>query len=340
MGGGGDEQQISSGTSTSEPWEAQQPFLEQGFRRSLRDVLRSPDQYFPGDTFVPFSPETEFGIAAQTGRALGGNPLNPMSQQQAMATMGGGYLGQGPAWDAMTDAVTSAVVPQVDSEFGAGRRFGSPLHAEAVSRGVSRGLAPVLDAERDRMLQATALAPSLANQDYHDIQQLMGAGAMREDLFGRQLQDQINRWNFAMQEPEQRIANYMSLIRGGFGGTTENTQMVEGGGGGGPGMAQAGVGAAMSILPIMAMMFMSDRNMKDDIEPAGPMLPLVEEVPVSTWRYKGDDQRHVGPMAQDIQETLGLSDGHVLSGQDLIGVLWKAIQELSARVKELEDASV
>lgn len=252
MSGGGGDTQSSSQTTTSEPWGPQQPFLEQGMRYALQDVLRTPDQYFPNQAFVPFAPETETALSAQTGRALMGSPLNPAAQGQVMSTLGGGYLGQGPQWDAMQDAVMSSVMPQVDASFMQHHRFGSPLHAEALGRGVARGMAPLLESERERMMQASALAPTLAQQDYFDINQLAGVGARREDLYGRALQDQINRWNFMQQEPEQRLQNYMNLVRGGFGGTSTGSQIAQTDTGMDP--VQTGVGAAMSLLPFAFML--------------------------------------------------------------------------------------
>lgn len=64
------------------------------------------------------------------------------------------------------------------------------------------------------------LANSLANQDYNDINQLLGVGGRVEDLSTRALQDQINRFNHYQNLPQQNLANYIAAIQGNYGGTT------------------------------------------------------------------------------------------------------------------------
>ena len=50
-------------TSTTTPWAAQQPFLETGFERAESEILNQPLQFFPGQTYVDYSPETEQALA-------------------------------------------------------------------------------------------------------------------------------------------------------------------------------------------------------------------------------------------------------------------------------------
>lgn len=210
----------------TDPWSGVQPHLLELFREGEANVLDRPLEFFPDSTAVPFSPETELSLAAQTGRALTGNPLNQMSQQQVGNTLAGNYFAQGAGFDAAKDAVVSSVMPGVDSQFGGGGRFGGPLQAEALGRGVSRGLAPFLDAERGRMMEASAMAPQLAREDYFDIGQLGDVGLQREDLFGRTLQDQVDRWNFEQQEPFERISNFSSILQPGLQFNQKDAQEV------------------------------------------------------------------------------------------------------------------
>lgn len=200
----------------TDPWGGVQPYLRTLFGEGQQNILERPLEFYPESTTVPFSPETDVALAAQTGRAFSGNPLNPMAQQQVGDTLAGNYFGQGAGFDAAADAVTSAVMPGVDSQFGTGGRFGGALQAEALGRGVSRGMAPYLDAERNRMMQASEMAPELAREDYFDIGQLGDVGAAREDLYSRELQDQVDRWNFAQQEPNTRISNFSNILQPGL----------------------------------------------------------------------------------------------------------------------------
>ena len=119
----------------------------------------------------------------------------------------------------------SEVQPRVASTFArAGRTGGSPLHAEALGRGVSRGMAPYLFGEYGRergiMEGAAARAPGLAREDYYDPAKLGQVGAARESKAEEGLAEEIARFNFGQQEPTNRLAQYMNLIQGNYGGTS------------------------------------------------------------------------------------------------------------------------
>lgn len=87
---------------------------------------------------------------------------------------------------------------------------------------------------------------------------------------------------------------------------------------------------------------MSDEDMKYDIgEADAPILDAVEEIPISSWRYKpeagqDDGQRHVGPMAQDFKGFFGLGNGKQIDVVDGIGVNMAATQQLARKVRALE----
>lgn len=99
----------------------------------------------------------------------------------------------------------------------------------------------------------------------------------------------------------------------------------------------AGTGAQVAM--------MSDENMKEDIGPAeDPILEAVENIPISSWRYKpeaGQDngEKHVGPMAQDFKGFFGLGDGKKIPVVDAFGVTLRATQQLAKKVKQLEKAA-
>ncbi len=218
----------------SEPWGGIQPYLRAGYRGAAEDILRRPQEFFPGQTYVDYSPETQQALDLQTQRA-GANPLLGQAQDYTSGVLGGDYLNNNPYMDQLSDSVLSSVMPQVSSQFGgASGRFGSPAMAEALGRGVSRGMAPFLfseyGAERGRQQQAAQMAPGLAREDYFDIGQLGQVGAAREALDRQALQDEISRFNFAQQEPVNRLQNYMGILGGsapliaGSGTTQASTQ--------------------------------------------------------------------------------------------------------------------
>lgn len=226
-------------TVDNRPWETQRHYLSRGFRGAEAGIFDRPLQFYPGSTVAPFSRASRKGLNATMGRAMMGNPLNPMSQQQAMSTMAGDYM-TGPGMDRLQDYVVSGVKPQIESQFATSGRSGSALANEALGRGVSRGMSPFLDAERNRMMQATSMAPGLANQDYYDINQLLGAGGMYDDKYQQRLDENVRRWDFAQNEPYTRMQRYMQLIGGAIPGKVESKSS----GGGSPFSQIAGLGLA------------------------------------------------------------------------------------------------
>ncbi len=242
MSGGGDKQETKT-----EPWSGIQPYLVPGYQAAQSEILERPQEFFPGQTYVDYAPETEQALALQTARA-GSNPLLGQAQDYTSGVLAGDYLGQNPYMSQLQDSVLSSVMPQVASQFGGAEgRFGSPAMAEALGRGVSRGMAPYLfqeyGAERGRQQQAAGMAPGMAQADYFDIGQLGRVGAARESLDRAALQDEMARFQFGQQEPTQRLQNYMGIL-GGSGPLIGGSGTTTAGGGGGFSPAGAAGGAA------------------------------------------------------------------------------------------------
>jgi hypothetical protein len=85
-------------------------------------------------------------------------------------------------------------------------------------------MAQDIEQQRARQFGVAGLAPSLANQDYIDLQQLQGVGGQVEDLAGRLMEDQAARWDFSQNAPQINLDNYIARITGGYpGGTTNQT---------------------------------------------------------------------------------------------------------------------
>jgi trimeric autotransporter adhesin len=81
----------------------------------------------------------------------------------------------------------------------------------------------------------------------------------------------------------------------------------------------------------------SDRSRKQDFTAVDgeDVLARIRTLPVSTWRYIGEEDRsvlHIGPMAQDWQRAFGFSsDGTTINMSDLDGVNLAGVQALDAR---------
>lgn len=92
-----------------------------------------------------------------------------------------------------------------------------------------------------------------------------------------------------------------------------------------------------------ALWAMSDENAKTDIVPTEPedALEAVKSTPVAKWRYKpgaADGGIHVGPMAQDVQASMGdqvAPGGKQIDLISMNGITMAAIQALDKRVTQL-----
>lgn len=262
----------------SQPWSEQQPFLKSGFQSAQDNVLNKPLSYFDGSTVVGSDPATTQGLNMTEQRAQAGSPLTGQAQGQVSGTLNGDYLNGGnPAYQGMVDRsiqplrqeYQQTVTPGIDSSFAAGGRYGSNSFqtargqaADSYMRNVgdiSSGLAyQNYNDERGRQMSAAGMAPSLAQADYADAGMLGQVGAQREAQSQAQLQDQVNRFNFTQSEPANRLAQYMGLIGGGYGGSSTNSQVVPAGQGGNS--LLTGLGAAGTAASVAASLYGGGSN--------------------------------------------------------------------------------
>lgn len=223
----------SKGTTTTvqqnDPWSGQVPYLKEAFSEAQRLYREPGPSYYPGQTVASFSPETEYALNAQAARAMAGSPYQQAAGQQLMNTLGGQYLSAGnPYFSGMVGRIANEVRPRLDSQFASSGRYASGAHQEAAARALADATASLAYQnyadERGAMHQAMALAPQLAQLDYGDIGQLAAVGQTREQMQQALMNDQIARYNFAQQLPSNKLAQYMNLIQGNYGGTETVTQ--------------------------------------------------------------------------------------------------------------------
>lgn len=86
--GGGSKNQTT--TTTSEPPKYLQPYLQQGVAGASNLYSQGPAQYYPGQTVVGFSPETEQSLGMMTNRATTGSPVMGQANNFAQQTLAGG----------------------------------------------------------------------------------------------------------------------------------------------------------------------------------------------------------------------------------------------------------
>lgn len=230
-------------TTKAEPWSAQIPYLKFGFQQAKDEYQSARPEFYPGPLTVPFAPETEAALAAQTERATAGSPLNASAQGLLFDTVGGNYLDAGNpylqgAFDRAANPVIRSfkeeILPGIDSGFAKAGRYGSGLHktqrdsaydrlAENLTEKAGELSYRNYQDERENMLRSALFAPSLAATDYEDISKLAQVGMAKEakDLEG--VDEAVARHNFEQTSPAAKIAQYMGLIQGNYGGTQDTT---------------------------------------------------------------------------------------------------------------------
>jgi hypothetical protein len=209
--------QTESKSQKTDPWAPAMPSVERGLS-AASDVFtqRQNQQFFPGQTYANFAPETEQALTGMTNRAQAGSPLVRGAQGMVGDTLNGNYLSAGnPYFSQMSDRITSEVLPSITSQWAkAGRGTGNDQVVEAASRGLGDSIGQLAyqnyGQERSNQMQAANMAPTLANQDYADLERLAGVGQMRQDQTQRGIDEQRQRYQFE----QDRGANALREFQG------------------------------------------------------------------------------------------------------------------------------
>jgi len=218
------------------------PFVQYGLEESAR-LYQNPDvpQYYPGQTFVGPSQQTQAALAAAQQRATMGNPLVPAAQQQALNTVQGNFLGGNPFFEgAFRGATAGAQTAYQDATQAAlsnasrAGRYGSGamgtaldraggVFANALTNTAGQLAYQNYDTERARQQAMIGAAPGLAGADYTDINQLLQTGQAAEGYQEAAMADAVNRFNFAQQAPYQKLQSYLSGAYGAPSGMQQTT---------------------------------------------------------------------------------------------------------------------
>lgn len=209
--------QSENRTQQTDPWSPAQPSLQRGLT-AANEVFtqRQGQQFFPGQTYANFAPETEQALTGMTNRAQAGSPLVRGAQGMVGDTLSGNYLSAGnPYFSQMSDRITSEVLPSITAQWAkAGRGTGNDQVVEAASRGLGDSIGQLAyqnySQERGNQMQAAGMAPTLANQDYADMERLLGVGQMRQDQTQRGIDEQMQRYQFE----QNRDANALREFQG------------------------------------------------------------------------------------------------------------------------------
>ena len=262
-------------TQNTEPWSVQKPHLEFGMNQARGIYDSGPQQFYGGQTFAPTDAATTAGLNA--------------GEAEANATLRGDYIdpSKNSGLRNMIDATMARTVPGATSPFIAAGRSGSGLAARALGEGVAAGVAPLYQAERDRMIAAPGLLGTI--------------GAARETIAQRPIDEAIARHDYTQMAPSESLARYMQMIQGNYGGqTTGTTQQLipqQNPWMQGLGILSSAVGAGAGMLA------KSDIRSKKDIKRIGE---TDDGLGIYSFRYKTDElnlPKRIGVMAQEVALT-------------------------------------
>lgn len=249
-----------------------------------------------------------------------GSTTNPYGEYKSLFGNGTGqdYL---DSYSAAPKAAYNQALSDTKDMFGANGTYGS------VGNGLMSGAMANAGSQ-----YATAM--SKAQQDAQT--------AMLKDYTAQSLaqdwtnNNAVNSANYTNNQNQQYISNLLSSMGVSIPSIMAGQTILQDSGDSGK---SSGLGSLIGGGATMAgMMYSSSREFKEDKRPAEYVLEKVKSLPVERWNYKvgrGDGKEHIGPYAEDWAERFGGS-GKEISVVDSIGVLLKAVQELAAKVDELE----
>lgn len=238
----------TTSTVSNDPWSGVQPHLTEAFQQAGALYNQGGPQFFPSSTVTPFSTETGQGLDAITQRATQGSPLLQAGQQGLLNTIQGqGFQqnpfldqGQNPQLQDMLRMGQDSIRNQLSGQFAQGGRFGPGAMVAEQGRALGDFTSQFLgsqyqqdqnrrfgayEGERGRQFGAFGQAPGMAQADYADPQALLGVGAQREFKGSQQLQDAMNRFNFAQNQPAANLNQYLAQLgQGGQYGQTTTQQ--------------------------------------------------------------------------------------------------------------------
>lgn len=330
--GGGGSQTVQQ---NADPWSGAQPYIRQGLD-ALQQTFQhgtpgsgsvniggtqidrgvTPPTYYPNSTVASMSPWTTGALGAQYQRGAYGSPVTNAAQGQAWSTLNGDGFNN-PALTSAINYATAPVEAAVNSAFSSAGRYGSGSHENELARSIgdiSSNMAyQNYNNERNRQMQTMAFAPSLAQNDYFDINQAGAAGSALDAYNQAQINADVERFNYGQDADWRRIQDFLATVQGvaptgsqsvsrttpnafstalGTGlGTAGILNMLGlfGGGGAGAGATLGALGAGL----------LSDERVKENIEPVGM---LHNGLNVYSYNYIGDPTTQIGLLAQEVEQ--------------------------------------
>jgi hypothetical protein len=233
MGGGGGKQD-STTTTSIDP--SIKPYVTYGLEEAKRLYETGSPQFFPGQTYVSPSEQTQQALKMAQDRAMAGSPLTGAAQAETLATIQG--KGVNPFLAGALEQTNRLSgedylrnMQKLQSGASSMGRYGSgaqnqltgqaqDVYARALTEQGGQLAYQSAEAERQRQMAAVGAAPAMANADYADIQKLLSVGGAKEAQSAAELQDAMNRFNFGQNLPQAKLSQFANLFSSVPQGTT------------------------------------------------------------------------------------------------------------------------
>jgi hypothetical protein len=192
------------------------------------------------------------------------------------------------------------------------------------------------EAAKDRQLAALGMVDTVTGMPIRQAMQLLEAGRVPREIEQAGLTREYAEFLRQQEARNTRINQILAAI--GL-PAMENIATVSGGSSGllsGFLGTEAGAGA---LVGLGTSLFSSSRELKEDISPADEdeILDGLSLLPINRWKYIGDPIEHLGPMAEDFQETFGVGDGATIHLADVAGVLLASNKALAKKIDVLSE---
>ncbi len=206
--------------SKTEPWAPTQPYL-MDLMSQAQNLYRSDigNQYAPFSTVVPYSPDTQAGLAYK--RQVANNPaLINSAVGQMQNTLAGDYLHPqtNPYLTGVTDLINNQITSEIAANAATPGRYNFGVHQDELNRRLGEYnnnlYSNNYEAERAAQFAAAAQAPQLYQAQMMPAELLQQTGQLREAQAQAQIQDQIARWNFVQQNPWDQLQRYNDIVNG------------------------------------------------------------------------------------------------------------------------------
>ncbi len=201
-------QQTTTSTNLSSPWEPQGNYLKEIFHNAQHNyVAHVNDKYYPGQTYANFNPTELDALNMAEQRARNGS-----SNLSAVRNYSMGILNNDPATLANTlGPRVGELLPQLQNQFNRAGMGASSLARSAEQELIARELSKLKESAADRLER-------LIPQEYADISKLAAVGETRRDMEQKGINDAIANYEYEQNAPWQKLANYMGMITGNYGG--------------------------------------------------------------------------------------------------------------------------